>query len=590
MKRFLKRSLSIILAFTIIFGSAYVGLSEVGFGGLFAVEAKAATVTGTQIKQYVESFVGGSWAAGGCLNFVATMFQNLGGTRSSACCAIKYAQSHRVSTSQDNIPIGADVYFNNTTDYTCSCGSRCGHIGIYVGDGYMVHASGGKVRKDKISYVSNYYGWGYHGGISIENYTEPPAAPTVYLNKTILKTNEIATLYWDSCDKAEYYWISCWSETEQCISEKSYDLSKEISFSNPGEYSITVVSVNNKGETIGNWINIEVYDPVPPIAPTVTIDKNILKINEITTLWWGSCDDADYYWISCWSETEQCISEKSYELKKEISFSEPGKYSITVVSGNDKGETIGNWINIEVYDSNGYSTIAYDPNGGTGVMLSHNVYYDSIFSLEKSTFTKNGYKQIGWNAYRYSDDKWFVSGIGWETEDNITKNGWEKSVYANPIENCQFDFSWYNGGILNDTIMFYAVWDKVVNETGNTLIDYDNGVIYTDVQYCSDVTELLSVSDTADITVTASRNFDIYGTGTVINVYEDDTQVGIFNLVVNGDTNGDSICDVFDCFDVERASSGNDELSGVYAQAGDINGDGIIDITDYQAVVNKAVA
>ncbi len=42
MKNALKRSLSLLLAITIIFSSAYVGLSEVDFGSLFAVKAKAA--------------------------------------------------------------------------------------------------------------------------------------------------------------------------------------------------------------------------------------------------------------------------------------------------------------------------------------------------------------------------------------------------------------------------------------------------------------------------------------------------------------------------------------------------------------------
>ncbi len=44
MEKVLKRSLSILLAITIIFSSAYVGLGEVDLGGLFAIEANAATI------------------------------------------------------------------------------------------------------------------------------------------------------------------------------------------------------------------------------------------------------------------------------------------------------------------------------------------------------------------------------------------------------------------------------------------------------------------------------------------------------------------------------------------------------------------
>ncbi len=43
MKKALRRSLSLLLAITLVFSSAYVGLSEVDFSSLFAVRAKAAT-------------------------------------------------------------------------------------------------------------------------------------------------------------------------------------------------------------------------------------------------------------------------------------------------------------------------------------------------------------------------------------------------------------------------------------------------------------------------------------------------------------------------------------------------------------------
>ena len=44
MKKALKRSLSLLLAITIIFVSAYVGFGEVDFDGVFAIESKAATI------------------------------------------------------------------------------------------------------------------------------------------------------------------------------------------------------------------------------------------------------------------------------------------------------------------------------------------------------------------------------------------------------------------------------------------------------------------------------------------------------------------------------------------------------------------
>ncbi|MGN1315871.1 MAG: hypothetical protein ACI4VW_02300 [Acutalibacteraceae bacterium] len=42
MKRVFKSSLSLVLALTIILSSAYVGLGEIDWGGIFAVKASAA--------------------------------------------------------------------------------------------------------------------------------------------------------------------------------------------------------------------------------------------------------------------------------------------------------------------------------------------------------------------------------------------------------------------------------------------------------------------------------------------------------------------------------------------------------------------
>ena len=132
-----------------------------------------------------------------------------------------------------------------------------------------------------------------------------------------------------------------------------------------------------------------------------------------------------------------------------------------------------------------------------------------------------------------------------------------------------------------------------IKGTEKTEIDFNNLIIKTSIQNCNEVTKLLGVSETASVVITASYkhgNIELYGTGTIITVYDGDECVGDFTLVVNGDLNGDSVCDVLDCADVEKASNGNAELSGTYAMAADSNSDDIVDITDYQSIVNKALA
>ena len=159
-----KRAIACLMVVLMLLTSAPLA----GIDGLVTMKASAAVnLTSAQIKSYVDSRVGQGYASNSCLAFVRECFMALGGPASTACCAYKYGNSYIKSTSKDNIPIGADVFFGNRNIKCGSCGNYCGHIGIYVGNGEMVHASGGKVLKSKLTYVSNYRGWGYHGGINI---------------------------------------------------------------------------------------------------------------------------------------------------------------------------------------------------------------------------------------------------------------------------------------------------------------------------------------------------------------------------------------------------------------------------------------
>lgn len=123
------------------------------------------------IADYVNRRVGSTYPSGYCLRFVEESYQNLGAGRPYNCCAYKSGSTYIVSTGKDNIPIGATVYFGNCGGGPCKrCGSAYyGHVGIYVGNGYFVHATGGMVQKSTISSWSNKYrGWGYCGGFSLK--------------------------------------------------------------------------------------------------------------------------------------------------------------------------------------------------------------------------------------------------------------------------------------------------------------------------------------------------------------------------------------------------------------------------------------
>ncbi len=134
----------------------------------------AAVLQSSAIKSYVESKVNQSYPDGMCLQFVEECYQALGGARPYNCCASKSGNNYIRSTSSAGIPIGATVYFGNCGGGPCrSCGaSYYGHVGIYIGNGYFVHASGGRVQKSTISsWANKYRGYGYCGNFTLAGST-----------------------------------------------------------------------------------------------------------------------------------------------------------------------------------------------------------------------------------------------------------------------------------------------------------------------------------------------------------------------------------------------------------------------------------
>ena len=170
------------------------------------------------------------------------------------------------------------------------------------------------------------------------------------------------------------------------------------------------------------------------------------------------------------------------------------------------------------------------------------------------------------------------------------------TIGTNAFYNCASDFTIYC--YRDSYAMQYAIENSHnyvimdIIETENCTIDYNNKLIITTKNAVEDIAEILGVPATSTITTKASLvsgNKEFFGTGSTVTVTDGEVSTE-YTLVVEGDTNGDSVCDIFDCFDVERASNGNVELSGVYAMAADSNSNDAVDATDYQSIVNKALA
>ncbi|MBQ2382599.1 MAG: InlB B-repeat-containing protein, partial [Oscillospiraceae bacterium] len=101
-------------------------------------------------------------------------------------------------------------------------------------------------------------------------------------------------------------------------------------------------------------------------------------------------------------------------------------------------------------------TIKYDPNGGTGTMEDTLVAYGYNTPLRKNTFTRTGYKFVGWTAYRTSQAQWYYTdgtSSGWYAEGSQPA-GYTKSVYRDEVNVAK------TSAVDGDIIYMYAQWEK----------------------------------------------------------------------------------------------------------------------------------
>ncbi len=127
----------------------------------------------------------------------------------------------------------------------------------------------------------------------------------------------------------------------------------------------------------------------------------------------------------------------------------------------------------------------------------------------------------------------------------------------------------------------------------DTYIDFTNKYIFTLQQGRMNVLDIVGVPSTTDYYHFPSHGIlkqFFYGTGSAFIIYTNGTQQTRYMIVVQGDTNGDSFVDALDVADVEKAVNGNYTLYDEFYLAADLDCDEGLSISDYQQVVNRALA
>lgn len=159
--------------------------------------------------------------------------------------------------------------------------------------------------------------------------------------------------------------------------------------------------------------------------------------------------------------------------------------------------------------------------------------------------------------------------------------------------------------------------NSVYSTDENQIVRKDNSINFTDLEtgngyitivpetsetviiseYC--VTQLATIFDDASYIykgvpsmVTNYRDISgYYGTGSVISMFDAESgkYVKSTNIVLLGDVNGDSVCDVIDCARVALAVNNISSLDGVYFDAANMDCNDKITVEDYSAIVNQAL-
>ena len=134
--------------------------------------------------------------------------------------------------------------------------------------------------------------------------------------------------------------------------------------------------------------------------------------------------------------------------------------------------------------------------------------------------------------------------------------------------------------------MFFDCLIQNIFAQDNTIIDYDNRIIFSNNFLNKDYNDFIIFSDS--VTVVPSNQYYYMGTGAVVNVsVGNNTET--YRIIVNGDLNGDSVCNVVDVTDVERIINNHREatIEEIYAANGGVADR--ITVADYQNIVNKAL-
>lgn len=556
---------------------------------------------------------------GYCLGFVAIMFKQAYGfsyeANAKSHCAYEYGSARIVSTSRDNIPLGALVFFSGSKTPCKNTGGLCGHVGIYSGNGNIIHEFGESIVETSIEKVLNtgngynygYRGWGWMGGVALgdgSTGTNPddypfPERDIYYKNNTAMKGDDV-----------------CWIQA--ALREIGYDINIDGSFG-PASRDVVKRFQSDNGLSVDGSVGPATREAIKGALAwkrstytyTVTFNANggtgsmsnaSMTVSAAKNLPANTFTRSGYTFLG-WSKSNVATSATYTD-----------KQSVKGLAGKDGKVTL-----YAVWKQNTY-TIAFNANNGTGSMSNLAMEVGTEKNLTANAFTRSGYAFLGWSTDKNATaaaytDKQSVKDLA--TSGTVTLYAvWQKNAsstapalsvtgtYGTIGKKLKISVNLNNASV--GALDFDLVYDpKVLKYTGlssvfavNDCNEVSEGTVMvvgssTSSEYTGKVVDIefdvLAISDTVTYITVAPTNALKADGETEVVLKEVTAAVTISDSVKMGDINGDDKINSTDAMWVLQAAVKKRTLEGSQLVAADVNHDGKINSTDAMWILQAAV-
>lgn len=394
----MKKIVSVILLIVVLLNLSIVQINA----------AYTTTNDGYTVANYARAAVGTHKMSrkGLCQTFAwECLYDTLGVSNKAGCgcCATKAWQSYGVSSSRDDIPLGAAVYFGGSSTIDSVCGQEAGHVGIYIGNNEIAHAwSSTIICKTTIDYVINcgyyYRGWGWQGGYAlateVPTETEAPTFATLSTNKESYNINENVTFTFNADNNAKYTLAIYKGDTRiDTIEVKENTYTR--TFVESGMYTAYITAYNDAGYKDSNWIGWEIKLPEPPSNISFSTNKTQYSVGE-TVKFLCNATNANGYTIAIYKDANR-VYQGDIPSSFSKTFTEKGNYSAYISAWNSYGLIDSKRIYFTVYDT-------------APINCTLTVNKSIIYSGNKIIFTANANYANGYTIGIYKNGERIYTG------------------------------------------------------------------------------------------------------------------------------------------------------------------------------------